>query len=51
MDESPQSPSSLARYAGVIALLSGTFFVVTDLGRYPLRDDKFLMVTERDWRS
>ena len=46
MDESPQSPSSLARYAGVIALLSGTFFVVTDLGRYPLRDDKFLMVTD-----
>jgi len=46
VDESPQSPSSLARYAGVIALLSGTFFVVTDLGRYPLRDDKFLMVTD-----
>ena len=45
MDESPQSPSSLARYAGVIALLAGTFFVVTDLGRYPLRADKFLMVT------
>jgi hypothetical protein len=46
VDESPQFPSPLARYAGVVALLSGTFFVVTDLGRYPLLADKLLMATD-----
>ena len=46
MDESPQShaiPGPVRRRHRPPA---GTFFVVTDLGRYPLRDDKFLMATD-----
>jgi len=36
----------LYRAAGPIALAAGTFFVVTDLGRYPLLDDRLTMATD-----
>ena len=40
------SESPLYRAAGPIALAAGTFFVVTDLGRYPLLDDRLTMATD-----
>jgi len=40
------SESPLYRAAGPIALAAGTFFVVTDLGRYPLLDDRLMMATD-----
>jgi hypothetical protein len=36
----------LTRHAGVVALAAGAFFVATDLGRFPLRDDRLAMATD-----
>jgi hypothetical protein len=38
--EPPPESSPLARSAGAIALAAGLFFVLTDLGRAPLLDDR-----------
>ena len=46
MNGSPPSTPPLARHAGAIALAAGAFFVVTDLGRYPLLDDRLAMATD-----
>ena len=43
-ESSPSSP--LSGQAGAIAIAAGAFFVVTDLGRYPLIDDKLAMATD-----
>ena len=40
------SESPLCRAAGPVALGAGAFFVITDLGRYPLLDDKLAMATD-----
>lgn len=40
------SESPLYRAAGPVALGAGAFFVITDLGRYPLLDDKLAMATD-----
>ena len=40
------SESPLCRAAGPVALAAGAFFVVTDLGRYPLLGNKLAMATD-----
>jgi hypothetical protein len=48
MAESPHPPQSspLARHAGAVALTAGVFFAVTDLGRFPLVDDRLVLATD-----
>jgi hypothetical protein len=40
------SDPTLSRHAGVIALAAGAVFVATDLGRYPLNDNRLAMATD-----
>jgi hypothetical protein len=39
-------PSAPARHAGPIALAAGVFFALTDLGRFPLVDDRLVLATD-----
>jgi hypothetical protein len=40
------SDPTLSRHAGVVALAAGAVFVATDLGRYPLNDNRLAMATD-----